>query len=254
MKRSIIIGNWKMYATSIADAHVLATTIRNHAASVPNLEVVLCPPTIWLSEIAEILKKGKVRLGAQNIYFESDGAYTGEISAGMVKEMADFVIVGHSERREYFGETDMDVNEKVLAAIKAGLTPIVCVGEKKKDLNSTQPIKELKEAIAGLPLKKLKDIIVAYEPIWAITTRTTQNNADPDYVARVHTKLRELVHVETPIIYGGSVKSANVESYASRPEIDGALVGTASLRAADFVKICQVWSESMRMKIDERGK
>ena len=242
MKRSIIVGNWKMYATNVADAHIIATAVRNNVANIRDIEVILCPPAIWLSEVSGIIKRNpKIKLGAQNMYFEPDGAYTGEISPLMVKEMADYVIVGHSERREYFGESDLEVNEKVIAALKAGLTPIICVGEKKKSVSASEPVRELKEALMHVPKKYLKDIVVAYEPVWAIGSGL---NADAEYAAKVAVALRELVTSDTPILYGGSVKSSNVKDYAARPELDGVLVGGASIRAAEFVKICKIWSEA----------
>lgn len=244
MKSPIIIANWKMYADSIALGSILATQVRNNAGRFQGVEVVLCPPLIWLSEIAQILKKGKVKLGAQNMFYESDGPYTGEISPSMVKEMADYVIIGHSERREHFGETNFDVNEKVLAALKAGLTPIVCVGEKNKNSNLSQTAIELSEALHSVPKKDYDKIVIAYEPVWAISSYGKGENADPEYVAKIITKLREHVDADTSIIYGGSVKSANAEGYAKRPEIDGALVGAASIRAADFIKVCEIWNEA----------
>lgn len=241
MKRSLLVGNWKMYATSVADAHVLATTIRNGVAHFNGIEVVLCPPALWLSDVAHIIGKStKVSLGSQNMCHEPEGAFTGEISPLMLKEVAKYVIVGHSERREHFGETNLDVNEKVLAALKAGITPIICVGEKKEG-SISGPVKELKEALEHVPKKYLSKIIVAYEPIWAIGTG---KNADSDYAAKVATKLRELVHLDTPILYGGSVKSTNIADYAKRPELDGVLVGGASVRAAEFVKICKIWGQT----------
>lgn len=245
MPRSIIAGNWKMYATSIADAHVLATTVRNGVAHLDNIDVVLCPPALWLSEIKHIVGHGgRLEIAAQNMYFEPEGAYTGEISPLMVKELAKYVIIGHSERREYFGETNFDVNEKVLAAIKAKLIPIVCVGEKKEG-GIAGVSRQLTEALDRVPKKYLKEIVVAYEPIWAIGTG---KNAEPEYAAKVATKLREHVHADTPILYGGSVKSANIEGYAKRPELNGVLVGGASVRAAEFVKICQSWSHVKDVK------
>jgi triosephosphate isomerase len=240
MKKSFVVGNWKMYLTSSADASVLTTTLRNNMPKI-STEVIIAPPIIWLSEVISILgKKGKIATATQNMFYEPEGAYTGEISPVMIKEMSDYVIIGHSERREYFGETNMDVNEKVIAALKAGLKPIICVGEKKKSLNAAQVVKELEEAIMHIPKRRFKDIIVAYEPVWAIGTG---ENADPAYVARVITKLREYVSNDTPILYGGSVKSTNIEGYAKRPEIDGVLVGGASAKATEFIKICQSWDE-----------
>jgi len=245
MKRSIIVANWKMYISSIADAHILATTVRNNVVSMDKTEVIFCPPSIWLTEVKQIIGKStKISLGGQNIFYEPDGAYTGEISPLMLKEIAEYVIIGHSERREHFGETNFDVNEKVLASLRAGIKPIVCVGERKKSGNLVQPIRELHEALNHVPKKYYQDIIVAYEPIWAISNGIKGDNASPDYVARVANKLREIVHTDTPILYGGSVNSKNAKGYAERPEIDGVLVGGASVRAAEFIKICQIFNES----------
>lgn len=247
MKRPIIVGNWKMFTKS-ADANILATTVRNNVTDLDGIEIILCPPAIWLSEVASIVGKGnRVKVGAQNMFHETEGAYTGEISPSMVKDVASYVIVGHSERREYFGESDMDVNEKVLAALKIGLTPIICVGERRKKGEISEPVRELKEALTHVPAKNYKDVVVAYEPVWAIGTG---DDAGPEYVAKVTTKLREIVHADTPILYGGSVNSKNIEGYAKRPEIDGVLVGGASLRAAEFVKICRAWSLSKSFKND----
>lgn len=246
MRRPMVVANWKMY-TNASDAAILAITIRNNVAGINNVEVVLCPPTIWLTEVSSIIGKGgKVHLGAQNIFYESEGAYTGEISPMMVKDVADYVIVGHSERREHFDETDLEVNEKVIAALRAGLSPIICVGEKKKsEKYPHEPINQLKEALMHVPKKYYKQIVVAYEPIWAIGTG---KNADPEYVVKVIAALRELVLRDSPILYGGSVNSKNTEEYGKRPGIDGLLVGGASLRASEFIKICGIWSESKSFK------
>ena len=245
MKRSMLVGNWKMYLTSLADAHILTTEIRNELEPIKNIEVVLAPPFLWLTEMSGILGKGKISLAAQNMFYEPSGAYTGEISPLMIKEVAKYVILGHSERREFFGEMNSDVNEKVISAIRAGLTPIICVGEKKKSEKAEGAYLELKEALMNIPKIHYKNLIVAYEPIWAIGTG---ENADPVYVARVLTKLRELVHADTPILYGGSVKANNVEGYAQRPEIDGVLVGGASVRAREFTQICETWSKTKNLK------
>lgn len=248
MRRPMVVGNWKMY-TEAADAHILATTIRNYVANIHGIEVVLCPPAVWLSEILSIVGRGgKIELGAQNMFYEPEGAYTGEISPLMIKDMAKYVIVGHSERREHFGETDLDVNEKVIAALKAGLHPIVCVGEKKKSVRYPIGVtNQLKQALSHVPKKHYGDIVVAYEPVWAIGTG---ENADPDYVVKVITSLREIVLRDCPILYGGSVNSKNVGGFGKRPEIDGVLVGGASLRAADFVKICSIWADNKNFKND----
>ncbi len=248
MKRSIIVGNWKMYLASMADAHILATSVRNGIEGLRTEEIILCPPSIWLSEIAQIVGRGKIQLGAQNMFYECEGAFTGETSPEMIKEMGKYVIVGHSERRKFFGENDLDINEKTIAAVKAGLTPIVCVGENKKSEKISEPIDQLKKAISSLPKTSLSEIIVAYEPIWAITSKNAQNNAEPEYVAKVMTKLREYVHRDTPVIYGGSVKPGNIQEYAKRPEIDGVLVGSASVVAKDFIAICKSWAKIKNFK------
>ncbi len=243
--RSLVVGNWKMYATSVADAHVLATSFRNYVSHFENTDIVMCPPFVWLTEVRQIISKdARISLGAQNIFFEKSGAYTGEISPVMIKEIVDYVIVGHSERREYFGETNLDVNEKVIAALKAGLKPIICVGEKKRSKTTAQPVRELNEALDGVPKKYLKDIVIAYEPVWAIGTG---ENAEPEYVAKVLTRLKEIVHRETVMLYGGSVKSKNIKEYAIRPEINGVLVGGASVRVAEFEKICRAFEESKKI-------
>lgn len=246
MRRSMIVGNWKMY-TSSSDAHILATTIRNNASGAQGVEIVLCPPVVWLSDMVGIVGKGgKIHLGVQNIFYEEEGAYTGEISPLMVRDLAKYAIVGHSERREHFGETDLDVNEKVIAALKAGLSPIVCVGEKKKsEKYPTSVVNQLKEALLHVPKKHFKDIVVAYEPVWAIGSG---ENADPEYAAKVISELRQVVLRDSPILYGGSTNSKNAKGYAERPEIDGLLVGGASLRAAEFVKMCGIWSEAKSFK------
>lgn len=246
MKSSLIVGNWKMYVTSIADAHILATSVRNGVADIPRIEAVICPPALWLSEMAGIIRKGaKTKIGIQNISYEMEGAFTGEISPLMAKEMVEYAIIGHSERRAYFGETDVDVNEKVLVALKVGLTPIICVGEKKKEATPTEPFKQLEEALKNVPKNALKNIVIAYEPIWAIGTSL---NADAEYAAKVVTKLRELVHADTAILYGGSVKLENALSYAQKREIGGLLIGGTSVKANDFIKICKIWSIARDIK------
>ena len=250
MRRSMIVGNWKMY-TDAADAHILATTIRNYVANINGIEMVLCPPVIWLSELLTIVgKSGKIKLGAQNMFYEKEGPYTGEISPLMIKDLAQYVIVGHSERREHFGETDLDVNEKVIAALRAGLSPIICVGEKKKSVSyPTAAMNQLKEALAHVSKKYYSQVVIAYEPVWAIGTG---QNADPEYAAKVISELRQLVLRDSPILYGGSVNLRNVSGFAKRPEIDGLLVGGASLRASEFILV--VWNFNRSDSISFRDK
>ncbi len=246
MRRPLVIGNWKMF-TSLSDALVLSTGVRDGVEEFSGIEVVLCPPVIWLTEVAEVIHKGaqNIALGAQNINYLSEGEYTGEISANMVRDVAKYVIVGHSERRKYFVETNNLVSRKVAAAIDAGLSPIVCVGEKERGDNSVhEVVKELEESLVGVKKEEYKEIIVTYEPVWAVGA---DQPADPDYCSRIIVKLRELVDSATPIVYGGDVNASNVYNFIKRPEIDGVLVGRASLKATDFIKICRIVSEYKRI-------
>ena len=247
MRRPMVVANWKMY-TRASDAYILATTIKNAVANIEGIEVVICPPSLWLSEIADVVKKdGKVNVGAQNMFYEPDGPYTGEISPMMVRDVAKYVIVGHSERRFYFHESDLDVNEKVLAALKFDLSPIVCVGEKTKSASIRDALEQLKEALQHVPKNSYKDIIVAYEPVWAIGTEHT---APLDHSVKAISMLREIIGRDSPILYGGSVNSDEVEKFARSQAIDGVLVGSASVRAATFVDICKKWSEGKSFKGD----
>jgi triosephosphate isomerase len=245
MRRPMVVANWKMN-TRASDAYILATTIRNAIAPIEGIEVVVCPPSIWLGEVSDILKKdGKVNVGAQNMFYEAEGAYTGEISPLMIVDIAKYVIIGHSERRAYFFENDFIVNEKVLAAIKHGLTPIICVGEKNKTSPISDAIKQLNEALTHLPKNRYKDVVVAYEPVWAIGKGKV---ASMDHIVKAMIKIREVVGRDTPILYGGSVNTDHITDLAKRPEIDGVLVGSASIRAASFIKICQEWSSTKSFK------
>lgn len=243
----MIVANWKMH-TRASDAYVLATTIRNQVSDVEGIEVVICPPIVWLSEISEILKRdGKVNVGAQNMFYEMEGAFTGETSPLMIRDMAKYVIVGHSERREHFGETDFDVNEKVLAALKCGLSPIICVGEKTKSAPISDAVKQLKEALEHVPKNQYKDIVVAYEPVWAVGT---ENPASIEHITRAFTEIREIVLRDSPILYGGSVDEKEAEKYAKAPQIDGLLVGSVSLKVNAFISICKTWSRAKSFKAD----
>jgi len=242
MRRPIVIANWKMYG-SLSDAIVLATGIRDGIENFSGVEIILCPPAIWLTEVAGIIHKriDQLALGAQNIHYLSEGEFTGEISATMVCDVARYAIVGHSERRKNFGETASIVARKAAAALDAGLSPIVCVGEQKKSEDSVQKVvDELKELLSDVRKSEYRDIVVAYEPVWAVGAN---ESATPEYSARVIVKLREIVSAETPILYGGSVNAANVYSFVRRPEIDGVLVGRAGLKVGEFVKICRIVAE-----------
>jgi len=245
----VVAGNWKMNKT-VAEARDLVSTISPKLREIPNVEKVLCPPFIALPALYELLKDSGIGLGAQNLYWEEKGAYTGEVSPGMVKEFCNYVIIGHSERRTYFGETDETVNRKVSAAIKAGLTPIVCVGETldqyESGLTSEVVRRQIKVGLAGIdPVDPAgpRRIIVAYEPVWAIGTgkASSGENANQVHAQVIRPALSDLFGDEIArsirIQYGGSVTAANASEFFSQPEIDGALVGGASLKPDEFVAI-----------------
>lgn len=237
MRRLIIAGNWKMN-TNLSDAIILATLIRNEAPEAKGYETIICPPTPFLYPISEVIHSGinHISLGAQDIFYEANGAFTGETSALMINDICRYVIIGHSERRQYCGETSEVVNDKIICALKHHLTPIVCVGEIKKTADSYKDAAhELKKDLKGISNDKFSKIIVAYEPVWAIGTGKA---ATPDHAAKAITLIREVVGLKTPVLYGGSVDSKNIASFTGRAEIDGALVGGASLKAKEFITLC----------------
>ncbi|AKM81986.1 TPA: triose-phosphate isomerase [Candidatus Berkelbacteria bacterium] len=256
MRRPIIVGNWKMN-TNLADAIVLATSVKNAVADL-GVEIILCPPFIWLYPLAEILEKSpsNLKLGAQNMWFAEKGAMTGEVSPNMVKVLAKYVILGHSERRSNFLEDNNLICDKVTAALENGLTPIVCVGEKHKRSLAKKPgrpnklvtendlFSQLKGSLKNISRNDADKIIIAYEPVWAIGTGDA---ATGGYAAEVIKDLRDIladlfggpVSERIHILYGGSVDSENVREFVFQPEIDGVLVGGASLKAKEFIKICR---------------
>ncbi|MCD6376683.1 MAG: triose-phosphate isomerase [Caldisericaceae bacterium] len=250
MKRQIVIaGNWKMHKTN-SEAMQLANQIRIKTMDITKTRIIICPPFTALAPVFEIIGDSKIHLGAQNMFWEKEGAYTGEISAGMVKSTgADYVIIGHSERRQYFGETDETVNKKIKAALENGLKPIVCVGETldEREAQITLKVvgKQIRGAFDGISAEQMSKIIIAYEPVWAIGTGKT---ATPEQAQEVHGEIRKLIAelydaqvAEKLIIqYGGSVKPANAESLLSQQDIDGALVGGACLKADSFSEIIHI--------------
>ena len=240
MRRPMVVANWKMY-TRASDAYILATIIRDKVADVEGVEVVICPPMVWLSEISEIVKKdGKVSAGAQNMYHEEEGPFTGEVSPLMIRDIAKYVIVGHSERRDHFGESNMMVNEKVIAAVKHGLSPILCVGEKTKSAPISFVTKQLKDALAHISKKEYQNIVVAYEPVWSVGS---QHPSSVSHAEKMIVSLREIVGRETTILYGGSVDYDEAEKFVKSPLVDGLLVGGASLHASKFIDIVKIWAE-----------
>ncbi|OLC12710.1 MAG: triose-phosphate isomerase [Candidatus Rokubacteria bacterium 13_1_40CM_69_27] len=246
MRTPLVMGNWKMHGT-LAEARTLATAIRDGLKRPRGVEVVVCPPFTALAAVGEILAGSPIRLGAQNCHWEASGAYTGEVSPAMLAELGcRYVLVGHSERRRELGETDQRISLKVQAALAHGLTPVLCVGEtadeRRQGLTFTTVEGQLRAGRAGMMPDAVGKIVLAYEPVWAIGTGV---NATPAQAAEVHGYLRgllsELTSKETAqtirILYGGSVKADNADALAAEPEIDGALVGGASLNAPGFIAI-----------------
>jgi len=242
MRTKIVAGNWKMNKTA-SEAAALIEGIKKEVAGVAKVEVVVCPPFTDLKDAAAACAGSNVMLGAQNVHWDASGAYTGEISASMLKDLGvTYVIIGHSERRQYFGETDETVNQRLKAALAAGLTPIVCVGEllaeRQGDQTESVITRQVQGGLAGLTAEQMAKIVIAYEPVWAIGTGLT---ASPAQAQDVHALIRRLVRAMygnvadgTRIQYGGSVKASNVKELMSCRDIDGALVGGASLKAGDF--------------------
>jgi triosephosphate isomerase len=246
MRTPIIAGNWKMHKT-LAEAVQLAHEVREAVANISGVEVVLCPPFTALGAVADVIAKSKVGLGAQNMYWEEQGAFTGEISPLMLSGLCDYVILGHSERRQFFGETDEGVNKKAKAALSHKLTPIICVGENlaQNEAGETAAFVggQVKAAFADLAAADAAKVVVAYEPIWAIGTGKNAEPADANRIIGLSIRgaladlYGEAVAQEIRIQYGGSVKPDNIEAYMAQPDVDGALVGGASLKVDSFVTL-----------------
>jgi triosephosphate isomerase len=246
MRRKLIAGNWKMN-TNRTTAAALARGIVERSGDFRQLDLLVCPPAVYLIPVREIVSGTRVALGAQNVYHEADGAFTGEISAAMLVDVGcQYTILGHSERRHILGETDIDLNRKTLAALAAGLIPIVCVGEllAEREAGQTSAVirRQFDGSLANVSGDKIERVVIAYEPVWAIGTGKV---ATPEQAAEVHADLRMLL-VErynersaqsVRILYGGSVKPGNAGDLLSQPNIDGALVGGASLKVDDFLGI-----------------
>ncbi len=243
MRRPLIAGNWKMFKTT-AEARALVNGLMERLAGNTGVDVAFCPPFTALATVAELVAGTPFQLGAQNLFWEDEGAYTGEISGKMLKDLGcRYVIIGHSERRQYFGETDEQVNKKVKAAFKHGLEPILCVGESlaQREAGETEELvkSQVEKALAGVPAEDAQRIVIAYEPIWAIGTGRSSSGADAGRVAGlIRQTLAVLYSREVAekirILYGGSVKPGNIKEFMDEPEIDGALVGGASLEIESF--------------------
>jgi triosephosphate isomerase (TIM) len=244
----IIAGNWKMN-TTLAEAGQLVQSMIPDLVQVPTVDRVICPPFISLSTVSEYLLGTGIRVGAQNCYLEPKGAYTGEISAAMLKGIADYVILGHSERRQYFHESDEMIGKKLTAVFEAGLLPILCVGERldENEAGRTEEVvgTQLRGALDGLESERLTSLVVAYEPVWAIGTgRAATPEQANDVIGFIRSTLASLFGPDAAdqirIQYGGSVTADNFQSIISQAEIDGALVGGASLIASAFGTIVRL--------------
>lgn len=245
MRRRIIAGNWKMN-TTVAEAISLAEAVKNEHYN-HQVDVVLCAPFTNLYAVHGVIKDTPIALGAQNLYWEEKGAFTGEVSASMLRSVGcQFVIIGHSERRQFFGETDETVNKKIKKALEHQLTPIVCVGELLEERESLQTEavveKQVRGAFSGLTAQEALKLVIAYEPVWAIGTGRV---ATPEQAQQVHKFIRDLLAAlydrETAetirIQYGGSMKADNAAELLAQPDIDGGLIGGASLKADSFLGI-----------------
>jgi len=249
MRIPVIAGNWKMN-TTIGEAVALVNKMRQGLDGITNVDKVICPPFVSLAAVRELIRGSSLKLGAQNLYFAEKGAYTGEISPLMLVDLCEFVIIGHSERRQYFHETGEIVNKKIQSALRYGLKPILCVGESvtENEAGQTEAIitEQLDLSLAGI--KEFNGLIIAYEPVWAIGTgRAASGRQANETIGLIRHHLAKLYNKKTAlnlrILYGGSVSAANALEFISQPEIDGALVGGASLKAGEFLSIVEQTSK-----------
>jgi triosephosphate isomerase len=251
MRKPIIAGNWKMNKT-LSEANSFAGEVKTQVPSKEKVESVICAPALFLQSLVEITRGTDVEIGAQNMHFEESGAFTGEISPVALQDLGvTYVIIGHSERREMFNETDVSVNKKTLAAFKYNLKPIVCVGETLEQRENGQTMElvgnQVKAALTGLSEEQVKQTVIAYEPIWAIGTGKSSTAEDANEVCALIRKVvaqqfSEEAAEAIRIQYGGSVKPGNIKEYMAQPDIDGALVGGASLEAQSFLELVEAGS------------
>ena len=246
MRKPFIAGNWKMNKT-VAEGVALAAGLKETLAGVADMELAVCPTATVLSAVRDVLAGSNIGVGAQNMYWEASGAFTGEISPSMVKELAEYVIIGHSERRQFFGETDETVNRKLKAALAYGITPIVCIGESLEQNKAGETVAfvgaQIRGAFADVSAEDAAKVVLAYEPIWAIGTGLTSTPEDADRIiqAAIRDVLVELYDAAVAgairVQYGGSVNAENMAAFIVMPNIDGALVGGASLKVDSFTGI-----------------
>jgi len=247
MRKKLVAGNWKMNTDSKSGVELAKAVATAAGNGHDKVDVLICPPFVYLMTIAQAISGSAVKLGAQNCYFEKPGAFTGETAVPMIKDVgAGYVILGHSERRHVLHETDELINRKMIAVLEGGLIPVFCVGEllSEREGNKTEAVldTQLKQGLAGISESQLGQVVIAYEPVWAIGTGKT---ASPEQAEEAHAYIRswlakhysQAAADKMQILYGGSVKSDNAKELMAKPNVDGALVGGASLKAADFVGI-----------------
>ena len=255
MRVPMMAGNWKMNKNN-AEAKALAAAIRDAVNDVDAVDRVVCPPFVDLPAVAEVLAGSNIKVGAQNMHWAANGAYTGEVSPSMLAGLAQYVILGHSERRQYFAETDETVNKKIKAALEAGLIPIVCCGEslEQNEAGETQSFVsgQVKGALDGLSGEQVTSLVIAYEPIWAIGTgrAATSQQANDICGGVVRATLAELYGAEvaeaTRILYGGSTNDKNIREIMAQPDIDGALIGGAALKVESYAEMVRGTDEVYR--------
>ncbi len=242
MRTPLIAGNWKMN-TSVAEAVALVSAVQKELDDIDNVEKLVCPPFVSLKAVYELLTPSTIKIGAQNMHYEDKGAFTGEVSPLMIKDFCDYVIIGHSERRQYFND-DLYINKKLKSAIRYGINSILCIGEKPEENQSGKTIEVLDKQLeqAFIDIKDIDTVVIAYEPIWAIGTGLSASGEQANNIIEaIRQKIGCLYDNEvasaTRILYGGSANAENITEFISQPEIDGALVGGASLKPELFISM-----------------
>lgn len=254
MRNALVIGNWKMNGETAANHTLVGALVKSLAEQpISGVDIGICPPSVYLDAVGRQLEGSSVFLGAQNLNEHDSGAFTGEVSAGMLRDLGcSAVIVGHSERRSLYHEDDSVVAAKTLAALRAGLTPVVCVGETLAQRDAGRALEvvaaQVRAAVAGLAADEFDRLVVAYEPVWAIGTGKT---ASPEQAQEVHAHIRAVLAEiageagkGVRVLYGGSVNAANAAELFVKPDIDGGLIGGASLKARDFIAICRAAADA----------
>jgi len=245
--KTLLIANWKMNPKTLTQAKIIIERIKKDLLPLIGYDLVICPPSVYLQEISKMVRLTSIKLGVQNVSDRDSGPFTGEISIPMIKPYAAYSLIGHSERRELFAETDRMVNLKVISVLDAGLSPVICLGENIEQMRKGETevvVDQLGAALKNVGLKYVAKVVIAYEPVWAIGTG---KNADKEYANQMASFLRQAlasyynreVAMQIPILYGGSVNPENVSDFISQPEINGILIGGVSVQIDRFLKVCR---------------